>query len=132
VIYGIGVDIEEISHLRQAAERTPALLERVFTPDELDYCLKMPKEGAFASLTARFAAKEAFCKALGSTAGSFSWQEVEVIKLDNGQPQLHLSGQAEVYTKEEGIINIQLSLSHSKTMAAAFVVLETHKIIPNF
>ena len=132
MIYGIGVDIEEISHLRQAAERTPALLEKIFTPDELDYCLQKSKEGAFASLTARFAAKEAFYKALGSTAGSFSWQEVEVIKLDNGQPQLRLSGQAEAYTREEGIVNIQLSLSHSKTMATALIILETHKITPNF
>jgi holo-[acyl-carrier protein] synthase len=124
MIIGIGVDTVEISRFRRFLDAgNSALIERIFTPDEQAYCLK--KKEAAASLAARFAAKEAFLKALGTgLRNGISWQEMEVLNQDNGKPDLQLYGTALELLKERGEIRIHLSLSHDGDHAVAMVVLE--------
>ena len=113
MIRGIGSDLVEVSRLGQALERTPTLRARVFTEAEST----LPLE----SLAARFAAKEALAKALGSPGG-LSWQDAEVVVGDSGRPGFELRG--EVAERTAGL-QVHLSLSHDGGMALAFVVLES-------
>lgn len=115
MISGIGVDVVDLERFRTTLERTPTLRERLFTNDEA----VLPLE----SLAARFAAKEAFVKALKAPAG-MSWQDIEVVKASSGAPGFVLSGAAEARAKELGITAIHVSLSHDTSVATAFVVAE--------
>jgi holo-[acyl-carrier protein] synthase len=90
----------------------------------MEYCLShmVPAH----SLAARFAAKEAFFKAIGTGYGrGIAWTELEVTRLESGKPELRLLGAAELDAQRRGIRRIHLTLSHTADMAAAFVVLES-------
>ena len=120
MIIGIGTDIIEIERVRQAVGRN-FFKRKVFTAAEQNYCESRGKQFA-ASYAARFAAKEAFFKALGT--GIFTaLTEVEVINNSQGQPEIFLHGDAEILAKEKGVEKIFLSLSHSKDFAVATAVL---------
>jgi holo-[acyl-carrier protein] synthase len=113
-----GVDIIEIERVQSALERFgERFLERVFTPTELAEVGANP-----ASLAARFAAKEATAKALGTGIGEVGWQEIEVLRCANRQPELRLHGAAARLAQELGLEEWALSLSHSQTHAIAMVV----------
>lgn len=114
-ISGVGVDVVDIERFRATLQRTPTMLERLFTPAEA----ALPLE----SLAARFAAKEAFVKALKAPAG-MSWQDIEIIKDPAGAPEFLLRGAAEARAKELGITSTHVSLSHDTSVATAFVVAE--------
>lgn len=118
----IGIDICDVTRFDRLSENE-AFLHKVFTDAETDYCGK----GKIASqrFAARFAAKEAFSKAVGTGIGeSVSFREVEVVKSEAGQPQIKLHGKTKDFFDEHfSGKSIQLSLSHEKTMAAAVVVL---------
>ncbi len=116
MILGVGVDVVEVARLGRSLERTPALLERLFTPAEQEV-------GKLESLAARFAAKEAVAKVLG--APGLAWVEAEVVRLDNGAPSLVLHGQALALATSRGIAHWHLSLSHDAGIATAFVVAES-------
>src|SRR5580698_11565296 len=89
-------------------------LERVFTPGEIAYCL-MRKKGSAESLAARFAAKEAGAKALGTgISRGVGWRELEVRRSPGQRPELHLSGRAAQIAAALGVNRISLSLSHSR------------------
>lgn len=122
MIKGIGTDIIEIERIRTAVARRPRLLERVFTGEELKYCLSKPNP--WPSLAARFAAKEAVRKALGVGLGAFSWREIEIVRRDNQAPALQLSGKGLFYAKQRGITHWHVSLSHNHSAAVAFVIAE--------
>jgi len=92
-------------------------LGRVFTPEE-----RTSTGERLASLAARFAAKEATAKALGTGIGAISWQMIEVYSLPGGQPVLRLHAAAAVRAAVLGISEWHVSLSHSRTLAVAFVV----------
>lgn len=113
-----GVDLIEISRIQAALDRHgQRFLQRVFTPREsLAYGLRP------ASLAARWAAKEAVAKALGSGIGSVRWQEIEILADDAGAPLLLLHGQAAGRSAELGLSQWSISLSHTHTLAIAFVV----------
>lgn len=115
MISGVGVDVVDVERFGETLERTPTLRQRLFTSAEA----VLPLE----SLAARFAAKEAFVKALRAPAG-MSWQDIEVVKTAVGAPELVLSGAAAARAKELGITAVHLSLSHDGPMATAFVVAE--------
>jgi len=118
---GIGTDIIEIDRVRQAVGRN-FFKQKVFTPAEQDYCESRGSQ-KYSSYAARFAAKEAFFKALGT--GIFTkLTEVEVKNNSQGQPEIFLSGKAEIAAKEKGVEKIFLSLSHSKDFATAVCLLE--------
>lgn len=121
MIFGIGTDIIEISRVKKAVEREH-FKNRVYTKIEQNYCESRGKNSA-ASYAARFAAKEAFFKAIG-TGIIFSLTDVEIIHNEGGQPEIFLHGAAAQLAEEKGVEKIFVSLSHSLEYATAFVVLE--------
>lgn len=117
---GIGTDIVEIDRVRRAVERSGRrFLERVFTPAEIAYC--GARKDCYASLAARFAAKEAVIKALGGLKGG-RWVEVEVRRNEVGCPEILLHGTAAARAREIGIARVLISLSHSRDYALAFAM----------
>jgi holo-[acyl-carrier protein] synthase len=123
-IVGLGLDLARISRFQAflAAEKT-ALLERLFTVGERANAL--PKKGAAAHLAARFAAKEAFLKALGTgLRDGLSWHDMEVVHDPLGKPSLQLSGQAAAQVQARAIAAVHLSYSHDGDYAVATVILE--------
>ncbi|HYL92274.1 MAG TPA: holo-ACP synthase [Alphaproteobacteria bacterium] len=124
MIVGTGVDICEVVRVRRAVERFGnRFLARVFTPEEVRYC--MAKANAAERLAARFAAKEAGMKAIGTGLHfGVTWQDVEVVRLPGGRPTLRFSGKAAEFATRLGCKHAHLSLTHTKEHAMAFVVLE--------
>jgi holo-[acyl-carrier protein] synthase len=124
MIGGIGVDIAEIARFeRFVREDNRPLLGRLFTRQELDYC--STKKHAAQHLALRFAAKEAFLKALGTgLRDGISWQEMEVVNDLLGKPALLVSGRAAEILAGRGLERIHLSLSHDAGCAIAMLVLE--------
>lgn len=114
-ILGIGVDVVDIPRFAASLERTPTLRSRLFTEAEVDLSLE--------SLAGRFAAKEAFVKALKAPAG-MSWQDIEVVNDRQGAPELRLCGAALDRAKELGVRATHVSISHDTSVATAFVVAE--------
>jgi holo-[acyl-carrier protein] synthase len=110
-----GVDLVEVERFARAVRRQPRLLERIFTEDERACCA-----GDDERLAARFAAKEATFKALGSGWPSVAYRNVEVVYRDSGAPMLRLKGAASVLTGERGVV---VSLSHTAGLAVAQVVI---------
>lgn len=125
MIVGIGVDVVSLPRFRELMERRgDAALRRFFTAAEADRCRQ--SRSALESLAARFAAKEAFFKALGTGWGlGGRWTEVEVVSADTGAPSLRLAGRAAEAAAERGVSATHLSLSHTDDSATAFVVLES-------
>lgn len=114
MIIGVGIDIIEVARVRKAIERNPRFVDRVFTAGEIAYA--EGKKSRFQHLAARFAAKEAFFKALGRRIG---WTDVEVANLPSGQPDLVVHPTADL-----DFSSSRVSLSHLAEYAVAVVVLE--------
>lgn len=124
MIYGTGVDIVDISRFeRFLAEGNDAIFRRLFSDREIDYCAGKKRSAQHYAL--RFAAKEAFFKALGTgLRDGLSWRDVEVVNDPLGKPSLQLQGKAQEIVANHSIRNSFLSLSHDGNMAIAMVVLE--------
>jgi holo-[acyl-carrier protein] synthase len=124
VVIGLGSDLIEIERIERSFQRYgDAFLQRIFTPGEIAYC--MAKRNFAESLAARFAAKEAGAKALGTgISRGVSWREFEVRRRPGQRPELHLSGRALEIAKHLGVRHIALTLSHARTLSIAFVVAE--------
>jgi holo-[acyl-carrier protein] synthase len=124
MIVGTGVDIAEVPRIREAVGRFgERFLKRVFTPEEIRYCTS--KANTEERLAARFAAKEAAMKAIGTgLRHGVTWQDVEVVRQLGGRPGLRLSGKAAEFAAALGCQRIHLSLSHTEDMAIAHVILE--------
>lgn len=115
-----GVDIIEISRVRRVLERYgQRFLDRVFTSAEIEYC-----RGRAPNLAARFAAKEATMKALGTGVRGVGWKDIEVVRAESGAPSIKLRGRAEERAHRFGVQETSLSISHSNEYAVAFVVIE--------
>lgn len=113
-----GVDLIEIPRIAGVLERYgERFLGRIYTPGEIEYCRGRP-----ANLAARFAAKEAAMKALGTGTRRVSWQDIEVTRQESGAPSLRLYGRAQARARRLGVIQLSLSLSHSRDYAIAVVV----------
>ena len=125
VILGVGTDLMEIERVRRSVERFgDRFLERVFTPLEIAYC-RRKVHGAAESFAARFAAKEAGAKALGTgISRGVRWTEIEVRNERGGKPGLVWSGRALERAQAMGVVRTQLSLTHSREMAMAVVIVE--------
>ena len=120
MIIGIGTDIIEIERVRHAVSHEH-FKNRVFTVNEQDYCESRGAQSV-ASYAARFAAKEAFFKALGT--GIFtSLNEVEILNDAAGKPEIFLYGDVKSFSEELNVRKIFVSLSHCKNYATAFVTL---------
>ncbi len=114
----VGVDLIEIDRVAATFQRFGTrFLERIYTPDEIAYC-----RGRAPQLAARFAAKEAVMKALGTGTRGVGWREVEVTRKRSGEPGIELHGRAALRAEQLGIDRIAVSLSHSRHYAVASVV----------
>jgi holo-[acyl-carrier protein] synthase len=116
MIVGIGVDVVDLKRFERAASRTPALLERLFTPAERSLPLR--------SLAGRFAAKEALIKAIGDSTG-VRWHDMEVVSNDLGNPSFELHKAVAGIVRDRGIERIHLSMSHDAGIAVAYVIVES-------
>jgi holo-[acyl-carrier protein] synthase len=113
-----GIDLIDIKRINSLIERFGArFLERVFTPGELSEVAQRPD-----SLAARFAAKEAVAKALGTGIGAVTWREIEIRRGPAGEPLLHLHGEAQRRAQALGICEWSISLSHTRSHAVAMAV----------
>jgi holo-[acyl-carrier protein] synthase len=122
MILGIGIDVVHVYRLKRW-EKIPGLFERFFHDDELRVAL--PKgEAGILSLAARFAAKEAFGKALGTGLHGLSLKEIAVMNDELGKPQFRLYGRAQESLERMGGIGVFVSLSHERDNALAMVVIE--------
>ncbi len=124
MIYGIGTDIIEVERIRGFIAKGEAFKNRVFTEQEIAYSDSFRDPAPF--YAARFSAKEAFVKALGTgfTAG-IGFNQIEVYHVELGKPEIRLSGKAKEVAEAKGIIKIFVSISHVKDWANAVVILET-------
>jgi holo-[acyl-carrier protein] synthase len=124
MIIGSGIDLIEIARIQHSTDRYGArFLDRVYTAGEQAYCLR--KRNAAESLAARFAAKEAGAKALGTgISQGVNWLEIEVVREPGGRPGLKFYGRAAKRAERLGVRNAALSLTHTSELAMASVVLE--------
>jgi holo-[acyl-carrier protein] synthase len=124
MIVGSGIDLVEIARIQHSVERYgQRFLDRVYTPAEQAYCLR--KRKAAESLAARFAAKEAGAKALGTgIARGVNWLEIEVMREPGGRPALRFHGRAAQVAAALGVVRVALSITHTEALAMASVVLE--------
>lgn len=124
MVLGLGTDLIETKRVQESIDRFgERFLERVFTDGEIAYCRR--KKNAGESFAARFAAKEAGAKALGTgISRGVNWKELEVRREMSGKPTLHLSGRAAELAEAMGVRRLQLSLTHSRELAMAVVVAE--------
>ncbi len=124
MILGTGIDLAEVARIREAVEKYGRrFLERVFTPGEIAYV--ETKANRYERYAARFAAKEAGMKAIGTGwRGGVRWQDFEVRNRRSGRPELLLHGVAAEAARRMGVERIHLSLTHTETVAQAFVILE--------
>ena len=124
MIIGIGADLAEVHRLREAIERHgERFLQRVFTPLEITYC--QAHRNSAERFAARFAAKEAMMKALGTGwRRGIRWRDIEVFNAAGGKPELNLSGKAREIYLALGGKHILLSLTHTDDYALAQVIIE--------
>jgi len=123
-VVGIGTDLARIARFRKFLEPDNKVLERIFSEDERAYALT--KKDPAPHLAARFAAKEAFLKALGTgLRDGLSWQQVLILRDELGCPSLQLSGRAAEMLAERNVRSTHLSYSHDGDYAVATVVLES-------
>ena len=125
MIVGTGIDLCEVGRMREAIERHgQRLLDRVFTGREIAYAER--KANRYERYAARFAAKEAGMKALGTGwRGGLGWRDLEVTNLPSGRPTLAFHGKAAEIAAKLCVRNISLSLTHTATEAMAMVILES-------
>jgi holo-[acyl-carrier protein] synthase len=125
VIVGTGIDVVEIERIARSIERYGTrFLERIYTHGEIAYCQRKRRNAA-ESFAARFAAKEAGAKALGTGIGfGVTWREIEVGREPAGRPLLLLHGRAAEIAQAMGVRHSTLSITHTETQSTALVILE--------
>jgi holo-[acyl-carrier protein] synthase len=122
MIAGIGIDIVRITRMEHWLKK-PEILERYFHSDELSYALSSGNNAA-ASLAARFAAKEAFGKALGTGLANITLKDIMILNKHNGKPEVMLFNTAKKALENSGAKKVHVSLTHEKENAVAMIVLE--------
>jgi holo-[acyl-carrier protein] synthase len=126
VIISIGIDIIEVRRMREVLRRTPRFVERVFTPRERAYCDGRGRAAVAAQhYAARFTAKEAMLKALGTGwSGGIAWHDIEIDQRETGAPFLRFKGRVRELYEQSGATSAHLSISHTTEHAIAQVILE--------
>src|ERR671925_107320 len=124
MITGIGIDVIQNDRLQESIQRFgDRFLNRIYTEGEIHYCNKCANPGIH--FAARFAAKEAAFKALGTGwAAGVKWKDIEVERLASGKPELHLHGEALVRATAMGATRFYVSLTHDQLVSCAVVILE--------
>jgi len=117
-VKGVGIDLIRIERIARAYRRRPVrFLKRIFTDREIEYLLS--KKNPFPSIAARFAAKEAVAKALGTGIGLIKWRDIEICSNFLGKPEVLLKGEAALWMEKNGIKGVHVSMSHDGIYAAA-------------
>lgn len=124
MISGIGIDIIEVARIEKQLGRVQErFLRRLFTDREIAYCNR--KRFQALHFAARFAAKEACLKAMGTgLSAGISWKDVEILNDEAGKPSVRLGGRAKALAEERGFRVVHVSMTHVKDIAAAVVVIE--------
>ncbi|MSP22348.1 MAG: holo-[acyl-carrier-protein] synthase [Dehalococcoidia bacterium] len=116
--HAVGIDIIEIDRVREVLRKYPErFLERVYTPEEVAFC-----RGRVPELAARFAAKEALMKVLGTGARSVAWRDIEILPDRRGKPLVYLYGGAAERAAAIGLEEVDISLTHNNAFAVASAV----------
>lgn len=124
MIYGVGIDNTEPERIASSIDKVKGFKNRVFTDYEIAFCDGLSRK--YESYAARFAAKEAFMKALGTGwSKGIGFKDIEVRSEESKQPYIVLYGKAKDMADEAGIVSAHLSLTHVKSLASAIVILET-------
>jgi len=119
--YRVGVDLTEVERLRRLLSETPDILDTIFTAREQAYCAG--KRRRYEHLAARFAAKEAVLKAFGTGLGrQMRWTDVEIVNDLRGRPTVELAGEVAAWAARHGLVELDVSLSHTPTLAIAQVI----------
>lgn len=121
-IFGIGIDVVEVERIASSMDEFgERFANRVFTQAERDYCEKQKRPEIH--YAARFAAKEAVAKALGTGIGQdLAWLDMEIRRRESGEPEVFLTGDGEEFAKANHIAQIKISLTHAQHYAAANAV----------
>ncbi len=119
---GIGIDAVEVERFRSILDRRPKIVERVFTPLEVESLSE--RSDPVPGLAARFAAKEATMKALGVGIFEIAFRDIEVTRQSSGAPSLRVSGRARARADELSVQEIHLSMTHTHLTASAVVVVD--------
>ncbi|MCK8826179.1 holo-ACP synthase [Natroniella acetigena] len=114
---GLGIDIVEIERIEEAIKKRERFKQRIFTNGEINYCEQYKESWAY--YAARFAAKEAIVKALGTGFRGFEWKDIEIVKDELGKPAVKLHNQAHKIAEEREIKEFLISISHSRDYAVA-------------
>jgi holo-[acyl-carrier protein] synthase len=126
LILGIGTDIFEIERMKIRLEKQPSFTEGIFTENEINYCSQFKNKAQ--KYAARYAAKEAFLKALGTGwRNGITFKDIDIINDELGKPEIFLSGVAKQIADKLGVTDIHLSMSHTEKLANAFVIINNHK-----
>lgn len=121
MIFGIGIDIIEISRIKRSIEKFDELfLNKIYTQTELDYC--QSKKNKYQHFAARFAAKEAIAKALATGwSKGFRWKDIEIYNESSGMPNVRLSGNLEKFLGESK--SLKITMSHSEHYVTCFAII---------
>ena len=120
MIFGIGTDIIQVERVKKSIETIPGFTEKIFSPFEIDYC--QTKKNKYEHFAARFAAKEAFFKALGTGMRTpHSWHDIIILNDTLGKPMISLAGKSAQQLKNAAC---HVSLSHTEDYATAVVIIE--------
>lgn len=123
MIIGIGTDIIEINRIEKAVSKNSRFLEKLFTDNEFLYFKS--KKFKTETIAGSFAAKEALAKALGTGFSKITMKDIEISRNEKGKPEIILYGYAKLLATEMGAQNINLTISHCKDYAVAFVVIDS-------
>jgi holo-[acyl-carrier protein] synthase len=123
LIFGLGTDIIEVGRVEEKLARTGGLKAKLYTPGEIAYC--EAKHRPALHFAARFAAKEAFLKAMGTGwSGGHAFADIEIVNDAMGKPVLAVHGRVREFCEAHGIGGMEVSLTHLRDLAQAVVVLE--------
>ncbi|MDO9577043.1 MAG: holo-ACP synthase [Candidatus Cloacimonadales bacterium] len=123
MIAGVGIDNIEVERIKKQIDGTTKFKENIFTEAEIKYCES--KTNYAESFAVRFAAKEAFLKALGTGwRDGLQFKDIEILNDELGKPKAYLHGKAKQIIMDNKLMNIQVSLSHIKKIATAIVIIE--------
>lgn len=125
MILGIGTDIFEVERMKSRLEKQPSFIDGIFTNNEISYCNQFNnKAERFAS---RYAAKEALLKALGTGwRDGITFKDIDITNDELGKPSISLHGVAKQIADKLGVTAIHLSMSHTKELANAFVIINNN------
>ncbi len=123
MIFGVGIDNIEVKRIKKQIDDSTKFKEKIFTVKEIEYCES--KKNYAESFAARFAAKEAFLKAIGTGwSNGLQFTDIEILNDENGKPKIYLQGKAKQIIQKNNLENINISMSHLKEIASAIVIIE--------